>query len=62
MWRTATPEMIERERLEKLDRERRAELHRKAVVNAVNSILKEWTKRRETAKLIGDYPPKKWSN
>ena len=31
-----------------------------AVVNAANSILKEWTKQQETAKLIGDYPPKKW--
>lgn len=31
MWRMSTPAMIERERLEKLDRERRAELHRKAV-------------------------------
>lgn len=37
-------------------------VHAQAVVNAANSILKEWTKRRETAKLIGDYPPKKWSN
>ena len=37
-------------------------VHQQAVVNAANSILKEWTKRRETAKLIGDYPPKKWSN
>lgn len=37
-------------------------VHAQAVVNAANSILKESTKRRETAKLIGDYPPKKWSN
>ena len=33
-----------------------------AVVNAANVIMKEWTTQQETAKLIGDYPPKKWSN
>ena len=38
------------------------EVSPQAVVNAANSILKEWTKQQETAKLIGDYPPKKWSN
>lgn len=35
-------------------------VHQQAVVNSANSILKEWTKQQETAKLIGDYPPKKW--
>lgn len=35
-------------------------IHPQAVINAANSILKEWTKQQETAKLIGDYPPKKW--
>ena len=35
-------------------------VHQQAVVNAANVIMKEWTTQQETAKLIGDYPPKKW--
>lgn len=35
-------------------------VHAQAVVNAANVILKEWTKQKETAKLLGNYPPKVW--
>lgn len=36
-------------------------VHAQAVVNAANVIMKEWTKQKETAKLLGNYPPKEWS-